>query len=277
MKNKKLYRILLITCSLIISAFVYNIFLLPLNLVTGGTNGIATITYYLYGYNPAVIIFLLSIACLILSYMYLGREKTRGTVVACIAYPLLVEIVSLLFKNTLFDKTDMLVLIIFAGVLNGISNGLMYKSGYSNGGFPIISQILFEKFKYPVVKSSFIMNAIIVGIGASFFGITSALYAIIFLYINSLVLDRVLLGISNNKAFYIITDKDKEIKDYIIKQLNHTVTIFDVKGGFLNHHKDVMLTVVPSRDYYKLTEGIKAIDPSVFFVVTDSYQVEGAK
>ena len=277
MKNKKLYRIILITCSLIISAFVYNIFLLPLNLVTGGTNGIATLTYYLYDYNPAIIILLISIACLILSYMYLGREKTRGTVIACLAYPVLVEVVSLLVKNFSFDKTDILVLIVFAGVLNGISNGLMYKSGYSSGGLPIISQILFEKFKYPIVKSSFIMNTIIVGIGASFFGITSALYAIIFLYINSIVLDRVLLGISNNKAFYIITDKDKEIKEYIIKQLNHTVTIFEVKGGFLNHQKDVMLTVVPSRDYYKLTEGIKAIDPNVFFVVTDSYQVEGAK
>ena len=277
MRNKKLYRIILITCSLIISAFVYNIFLLPLNLVTGGTNGIATLTYYLYDYNPSIIILLISIACLILSYMYLGREKTRGTVIACLAYPVLVELVSLLVKNFSFDKTDILVLIVFAGVLNGISNGLMYKSGYSSGGLPIISQILFEKFKYPIVKSSFIMNTIIVGIGASFFGITSALYAIIFLYINSIVLDRVLLGISNNKAFYIITDKDKEIKEYIIKQLNHTVTIFEVEGGFLNHQKDVMLTVVPSRDYYKLTEGIKAIDPNVFFVVTDSYQVEGAK
>ena len=90
-------------------------------------------------------------------------------------------------------------------------------------------------------------------------------------------MDRVLLGISQNKAFYIITDKEKEIKEYIIEELKHTVTTFDVKGGFLEDKRKVMLTVIPSREYYRLTEGIKKIDEKAFFVVTDSYQVEGAK
>jgi len=35
------------------------------------------------------------------------------------------------------------------------------------------------------------------------------------------------------------------------------------------------MTVIPTRDYYKLTEGAKKIDKNVFFVVTDSYQLEG--
>ena len=121
------------------------------------------------------------------------------------------------------------------------------------------------------------MNAIIVLTGTYFFGITNTLYAIIFLYIYNLITDKVLLGISNNKAFYIITNKEKEVKEYIIENLNHTVTTFDVKGGFLENKKHVMLTVIPSREYYRVTEGIKAIDKDAFFVVTDSYQVEGAK
>ena len=153
----------------------------------------------------------------------------------------------------------------------------MYRSGYGNGGFPIISQILFEKFKIGIATSSLVINTTIVLIGSMFFGTTKALYAIIFLYINSIVMDRVLLGISRNKAFYIITEKEMEIKEYIIEKLNHTVTTFDVKGGYLQDKRRVMLTVIPSREYYRLTEGIKKIDKNAFFVVTDSYQVEGAK
>ena len=99
----------------------------------------------------------------------------------------------------------------------------------------------------------------------------------VFLYINSIVMDRVLLGISKNKAFYIITTKEDEIKQYIIEGLNHTVTTFNVKGGFLSNKRRVLLAVVPTREYYKLTEGIKKIDSEAFFVVTDAYQVEGAK
>lgn len=276
-KKKQLYRIILMGASLFLSAILYNVFLLPLSLVTGGTQGVATITHYLYDINPATMLFLLSIACAILSLMFLGVKRTAGTLVASIVYPLLVQLTSPL--NGLIDaeNIDMLLMVLFAGVISGVANGLMYKTGYSNGGFPVISQILFEEKQVPISKSSLTINVSIVLVGAYFFGITNALYAIIFLYINGIVLDKVLLGISNNKAFYIITSKDDEIKEYIIKTLKHNVTTFEVKGGFLDKNRKVMLTVIPSREYYRVTEGIKEIDKDAFFVVTDSYTVEGAK
>jgi uncharacterized membrane-anchored protein YitT (DUF2179 family) len=206
--------------------------------------------------------------------MYLGTERTAGTLLASILYPIMVKLTSNIGNNFMMDTSDILLVVLFAGVLNGVSNGLMYKSGYSSGGFPVISQVLFEKFQISIAKSSMI---IIVCIGAFFFGTTNALYAIIYLYINNIVMDRVLLGISTNKAFYIMTHKEDEIKDYIINNLHHTVTTFNVKGGFLEDKRKVILTVIPSSEYYRLTEGIKTIDKDAFFVATDSYQVEGAK
>ncbi len=276
-KKKQLYRIILMGASLFLSAILYNVFLLPLSLVTGGTQGVATITHYLYDINPATMLFLLSIACAILSLMFLGVKRTAGTLVASIVYPLLVQLTSPLNELIDAENIDMLLMVLFAGVISGVANGLMYKTGYSNGGFPVISQILFEEKQVPISKSSLAINVSIVLVGAYFFGITNALYAIIFLYINGIVLDKVLLGISNNKAFYIITSKDDEIKEYIIKTLKHNVTTFEVKGGFLDKNRKVMLTVIPSREYYRVTEGIKEIDKDAFFVVTDSYTVEGAK
>lgn len=265
------------TLSLLASALLYNIFLLPLNLVTGGANGIATITNYVYKIEPAEMILLISIACGVFSLMYLGLERTAGTIVASFAYPLLVKLTS--FLNGILPVTpdDILITVIFAGVLSGIANGLMYKTGYSNGGFPVVSQVLYEKFRIPIAKSSLIINISIVILGSFFFGTLNALYAIIFLYINSIVLDKVLLGVSSNKAFYIITSEDDLIKDYIIKTLHHNVTIFDVKGGFMEKKRNVILTVIPTNEYFRVTEGIKKIDEKAFFIVTDSYQVFGAK
>ena len=272
-----LSRSILITISILISAVVYNLFLLPLSLVTGGTSGIATITHYLYDMDPALIILVLSLACCIFSFMYLGKERTAGTLLATILYPIMVKVTADFSTKFVLDTSDILLVVLFAGVLNGVANGLMYKSGYSNGGLPIISQILYEKYQISIAKTSMIMNIIIVCIGGFFFGTTNVLYAIIYLYINNIVMDRVLLGISTNKAFYIMTKKEEEIKDYIINSLHHTVTTFNVKGGFLEDKRKVILTVIPSSEYYKLTEGIKEIDPEAFYVATDSYQVEGAK
>ena len=276
-KKNKTYRIILISLSTVLWAILYNLFLLPMKLVTGGTNGVATITNYLYGIDPAVMIFLLAAACAIISFMYLGMERTMTSLAASIAYPVLVKLTANITNIIEIDYSDFLLLVIFAAVLCGVANGLTYKSGYNNGGFPVISQILYDKYKISVAKSSLVINVVIVLIGAFFFGTTNALYAIIYIYISNLVLDKVLLGISNNKAFYIITTKEEEIKEYILRTLQHSITTFDVKGGFLDNKRKVMLTVIPSREYYRLTEGIKSIDADAFFVVTDSYQVEGAK
>ena len=276
-KKNRLVRIILILAAILLSAIVYNLFLLPLSLVTGGTGGIATITHYLYDIDPALMILILSLACCIISFMYLGIERTTGTLLASFLYPLMVKMTSNISTQFMIDTSDVLLVVLFAGVLSGVANGLMYKSGYSNGGFPVISQVLYEKFQISIAKSSMIINVIIVLVGAFFFGTTNALYAIIYLYINNIVMDRVLLGISTNKAFYIMTHKEEEIKDYIINNLHHTVTTFNVNGGFLEDKRKVILTVIPSSDYYKLTEGIKTIDEEAFFVATDSYQVEGAK
>ena len=274
--NNKISRIILMFISMILNAVLYNMFLLPLNLVTGGTPGIATITHYVYGTNPAIMLFILSLACVIISFLYLGKERTTGTLLALFTYPILVQLTSPL-NRIVSTEPDILLLVIFAGVISGVANGLMYKTGYSIGGFPIISQILYEKKQISISKSSLFINVCIVLMGSIFFGTTTALYAIIFLYINNIVLDKVLLGISNNKAFYIITDKEEQVKNYILENLNHDVTVFDVKGGFMAKKRRVLMTIIPSREYYRVTEGIKIIDSNVFFVATDSYQVEGGK
>ena len=273
----KIYRVFLITIALLLSSVVYNLILLPLKLVTGGVSSLATITNYLYSINPAIMIFILSAATLILSYMYLGREMTMGSIYGCIISPIFVELTSPLRNIIIIDTTDVLLVVLFAGILSGIAGGLMYKSGYSSGGYSTIVQILFYKLKIPRAKTNLLLSGATILLGAYFFGLTNALYSIIYIYIQSIVMDRVLLGISQNKAFYIITEKEKEIKEYIMEELKHSVTTFDVKGGFLEDKRRVMLTVIPSREYYRLTEGIKKIDKNAFFVVTDSYQVEGAK
>ncbi len=276
-KKNIIQRTLMMVISLLASALIYNFLILPTNLVTGGANGIAVITKHLYGIEPSVMISIILIACAIISLIFLGVERTIGTFIACVLYPIFVQVTSLLTKTISIDTSDMFLITIFCGVLIGFSNGLMYKTGYSNGGLQVISQILYKYFKIPISQSSFIINSIIVLTGGFFFGWTMVMYATILLYISSIVIDKVLLGISNNKAFYIITSEEKKVKDYIINIMKHSVTTFDVKGAFLEKKRKVLLAVIPSREYFKVTEGIKLIDNKAFFVVTDAYQVEGGK
>ncbi len=276
-KKHIIVRTIMIIVSLFISSLAYNLFLLPTNLVAGGANGISIIIKHVYKIDPSITIFIVLVICNILSFIFLGKERTIGTLFATILYPIFVEITSIFTNKITIDTTDLFLVVIFTGILTGLASGLMYKTGYSNGGLPVISQILYKYYKIPIAKSNLVLNSIVVVIGGIYFGWTMVMYAIILLYINSIIIDKVLLGISNNKAFYIITKEDKKVKDYIINIMHHSVTTFDVKGAFLEKKRRVLLTVIPSREYYRVTEGIKLIDKEVFFLATDAYQVEGGK
>ena len=271
--NKEVRRYLTMFLSLLLSAILFNLLILKANIVCGGVNGIAIIINHIYKIKPSIIIFIISVLLLIFSLFFLGLKRTSGTIVATITYPILVEVTSYLTQYIKIDISDLFLISIFIGVIGGLSNGLMYKTGFSNGGLPIISQIL----KFPISKTSFFINGIIVLIGGFYFGWNMVMYAIIILYINSLMIDKIMLGTSNNKAFYIITKKQEEIKKYIINGLNHSVTIFNVEGGFEERKNKVLLTVIPTREYFLLTEGIKELDPDTFFLVCDAYEVRGGK
>ena len=278
LKRKKLAkRIAILLISLLVLSLVYNLLLLPTDLVAGGVNGIAIITNYVYGIDSSIMILLISSACLLFSFLYLGTERTLGSLLATFIYPLFVKLTAIITQGITINYDDKFLIIIFAGVIGGLANGFIYKTGFSNGGRPIISQILYKYHKIPIAKSSMVINSMIIIIGSFFFGWSMMMYAIILVFINNMMIDKVLLGISSNKAFYIVTTKEKEIREYILNNLKHTVTIFNVEGAFLEKRRKVLLSVIPKRDYYKLTEGIKLIDPNVFFVVEDAYEVKGGK
>ena len=120
-----------------------------------------------------------------------------------------------------------------------------------------------------------IINGIIILCGGFFYGYRIVLYALIVLYIISVLTDKVVLGISSNKTFFIVTNKISEVKEYISEYLSRGVTILDAKGGYSKVDQEVIMAVIPTIEYFKAKEGIVEIDPDAFITICDSYQVYG--
>ena len=167
----------------------------------------------------------------------------------------------------------MFLLIIIGSVLSGIGFGLVRRSNYSLGGFYVLYDIINQKFKISIGKASLICNSLLIIFSIFTFGISKSIYAMIGLYVASYVSNKIMLGISNNKAFYIVTRKPFEVRDYIINNLNHTVTIVTARGGYSDRKKKMLLCVIPTIEYVKMKEVIKAIDDKAFFLITDCYSV----
>lgn len=261
----------------LILSFAFNIFIEPNNFVYGGVSGFSLITQELFGWEPATVIFILSVSLLVISYFALGKEKTMASVLGSILFPIAVKLTSNVRLFLDIDMSQPLLSAIFGGVTAGIGAGLIYKAGFTSGGTDIINQIMSKYLKMSIGKAIIFCDGLILLSGTFIFGINNFMYALIVLYLLSLLTDRVLLGISDSKAFYIVTDKENEVKDFVLNNLSHGVTIFEAKGGYKNKKQKVLFCVIPTKEYFKLKVGIAEIDNNAFFVVTDAYEVYGGE
>lgn len=255
----------------------FNLFLLPMTIVFGGLTGLSVLFSEAFKWDPATFIFIVQIFLLIISYFLLGRKKTMRSVLGSLLLPVFIKLTANISELIYIDTSQMLLSSVFGAVLCGLGVGLVYKTEFTTGGTDILNQLLNKYFHISMGKGLMVCDGIVIAIGMAAFGFTKAMYALVIVYIIGTLADKVLLGISDSKAFYIITNKDDEVRKYIIKTLNRGVTIFNVKGGFKGGDDQVLFSVVPTKEYFKLREGVLEIDNEAFFVVTDAYEVYGGE
>ncbi len=277
-KNKKNWRRFFqffLGCTIV--ALAYNLFIASNNIVPGGVGGIAIIVTNFFNIDKSLIILIINIILLLLSYILLGKDKTKTTLLGSILFPILVKLTEFANVWIEFDTSKILLMAIVGGLFYGTGAGLIFKAGYTTGGTDILNQIISKYGKMSMGKSMLLSDGFIVIASGLLFGITSMLYSILVLYMISMISDKIVLGISSNKMFYIITKKDKEIKNYILNKMHLGATLLKAKGGPNEQNEKVIMTVLPTKRYYELISSIDIIDKNAFVIVTDSYEVFGGE
>lgn len=185
----KKYLILLI--SLLFAAINFNLFLKSLNLVTGGTQGLAIIIKHLINLKPSLIILIINIISLIISFIFLKKETTTSAIISTFVYPLLVRLTSFIPEFT-FIKEHLLISSILAGTTCGTTGGIIYKMNFSSGGITVINLLLKKYLKLKVSISNFIINSLIIIVGTFFFGLLKMFYSLIVISISSIIIHLIM-------------------------------------------------------------------------------------
>ena len=268
----KRYVMLLSGC--LIVAFAFNLFFLRYNIVCFGVSGVS-IVFSEFGIDPSVFIMVTNIALLIISYFFLGVSDTKGQIVGSLIYPVFISLTKLVTDKIDFGNLELIVIAVIGGVLAGIGYGLIYKSGYGTGGTDINGNIVVKYSKISMGNAMMFINVSIIALGKIVFPWKIIMYAIVVAYLISLVTDKILLGISNSKAFYIVVPKAKDdlVRDFLTSLPGVGSTIIDAHGGYSNDRQTLILAVAPTRMYFLIKEGLYEIDKSIFYLVCDSYEV----
>lgn len=184
----KKYTSLLI--SLFIAALNFNIILKPLNLVTGGNQGIAIILKHILKLKPSTIIFFINIIALIISYIFLRKDTTISLVISSIIYPLFIKLTS--FISIQLITKSLIVSSILAGIICGITGGIIYKHNFNQGGISIINTLLHTYLKVKIPITNFIINTSIMLIGTFYFGIKKLIYSLLVILISNLIINHIM-------------------------------------------------------------------------------------
>lgn len=268
---------LLFFIGVLLLALTYNLFVVPNNFVTGGVGGLSIIYKNICNSNPVIFIYAMDIILLIISYIFLGKEKTYQSLVGSILYPILITLTSPITRSlsSFVEIDNIIIVIILTGCLLGLAYSLVYKAGFNTGGGDVIMNLMVKYLKMPEGKATLIMDIVIVLLGGITLGLENVIYSIMIIVIITTIVDKIIIGISDSKMFYIHSSKLADIRKYVLNNLNTGATIFQTKGGLKKKDREMLMVVVPTRDYYRFKEEILKIDENVFYIVSDCYDVTG--
>lgn len=270
MVEVKKYSKILLGCLLI--SLGLNIFIIPSKLIPSGILGLTTMLSYGYGFNNAALLVIINVWTLWLIYMIYDKDRLKQYLVPTLALPLFIYLTSYIHID-ITSSVEELLIAIAGSFIMGYGYGLMYKEGFKTGSINILEDIYndFAKKNTRILSRGF--DVILVLVTMKIYGIEQALYSTIVIVIIRYITTKARIGISDSKAFYIITTKEKEIKKYLMEELHHDLTAFDAEGGFSKKKSRVIMTVISTKDYFRVKEGIQLIDPKAFISITDNFEV----
>ena len=274
MKFKNYFMVII---GILICSLSFSIFFIPYEIVPSGVAGISVIFRKLFNLNEVITITLLSTMFLIIGYLFLGNDEVKKSILGTILFPLFICLFNILVIKIDLSIDNLLLTTIVGGVTYGFGLGLVHKAGFYIGGIGVLNRIIDRNVKINYAIITFSVDFLIVVVGGLVYGFETFVYSALSIFICRSIIERISIGIGDNRAFYIITTHAEEIKKMILHELGHGATILKGKGAYTNESKYIVFVVIPRRDYVKLKDGIKRIDKNAFFVVSSSYEVGGGK
>ena len=273
-KQKFLYTLTLTLIGTFCYALTVKLFLEPSGLVTGGTTGIGLALHRTLGWSLSGTVLAIDGLLLLWALFDLGKKFVAQTIVSTLAYPFCLEIIDIFLQGKVLSN-DLLLCTIFSALGVGISLGIVLHAGASTGGTDIPPLSLQKHFGLPVALTINALDLVIILAQGIFMPIENVLYGIVLAIAYSVILDRVLMLGQIKTQVTIISKHAEAIREKILHELDHGVTVYYGEGGLLREKQDILITIVGNRDLPKLERTIEEIDSESFVTVSRINIVKG--
>ena len=276
-KHRKFFDIILILLGTLCMSAPVKLIYEPMRMVMGGFGGFAIVVkYFAEGFGLDIPVWLtnavLNIPVFIIAFFVIGKDFVAKTLFGAVSFAVW------LYLIPTYDICggDFLLAVAIGGLMDGVGIGLIFLTNSTSGGTDMVSAVLHKFFKhYSVPSILFVVDGVIVVLGAFVLGFRNAMYGIITIYVLTKISDTMLEGVKFAKLVYIISDEYEKIAKLIMSEMERGVTAISAKGMYTNKDKSMLFCVVGKKEIVKIKEIAAVTDPKSLIIVSDVREVFG--
>ena len=270
-RREQLLAWLQIVLGCVIGAAAYPTFLDPGKIAPGGLTGVAMILKHLWGWDIGITSLILNIPLFIVGYKAMGRLFAFRSLVATILFSLMIDLLPL--KAI---PVEPILGTLYGGLLLGVGLGFILRGGATTGGTDMAARMVHKYLPFlSVGMFLFLIDCIVVVAAWIFIGSSEALYALICIFISGKAVDMVMLGLSSNKACFVMTGEWERVSQRLMTEMDRGVTQLSARGAYSGAERPVVLCVLPPQEVSRLKAIVRQEDEKAFMFITEAHEALG--
>ena len=252
--------------TLIVSAAVF-FFLIPSQVSVGSISGLAMILGNIIPLHISIITFILNGLLLIIGFLLIGKEFGAKTVYTSLLLPLFLRIFEIWFPDFSSINGDPFLDMVCYIFVVSIGLAILFRENASSGGLDIVAKLLNKYFRMDMGKAMALPGMCVALSSILFYDKKLVVLSLLGTYLNGLVLDHFIFGLNLKKRVCIISEKEAEIRSFILNRLHSGATIYEGRGAYDDQPKTEIITIVDKNEYALLMSYLLKTDPSAFVTV----------
>ena len=252
--------------TLIVSAAVFFI-LIPSQVSVGSISGLAMILGNIIPLHISIITFILNGLLLIIGFLLIGKEFGAKTVYTSLLLPLFLRIFEIWFPDFSSINGDPFLDMVCYIFVVSIGLAILFRENASSGGLDIVAKLLNKYFRMDMGKAMALPGMCVALSSILFYDKKLVVLSLLGTYLNGLVLDHFIFGLNLKKRVCIISEKEAEIRSFILNRLHSGATIYEGRGAYDGQPKTEIITIVDKNEYALLMSYLLKTDPSAFVTV----------
>lgn len=275
MRNyRRILSVLMVIAGNILYTLSIKLFLLPANLMSCGTTGIALVINHFLHIPITGFIFAFNATMLAAGWLILGRQFAMTTILSSVLYPVLLEFLNRILGDVVVTE-NILLNVLFAGMGLGVSLGIIMRAGAASGGMDIPPLVLKKYFHIPVSASLWTFDFCILLAQMFFHPLEDLLHGILLIIVISISLNKIMLLGTSRTEVKIVSSKSELIRDAILSQVDRGVTLLHGTGGYSHVETEIILSIVSNYELPKIEQLARSIDPECFMIISRVSEVWG--